>query len=83
LARIALPTLATHYWTRLAISAQFMASAPNTILSGRIDSWAAIVDFVLRHPWQTLFGIGYKTLPYTGYVGAGLIADNTYLLNFA
>ncbi len=79
LARIVLPTLASHYWTRLAISLEFLALTPNTVLSGRLDSWTAIADFILQHPWDTLFGIGYKTLPYTDYVRAGLIADNTYL----
>ena len=32
-----------------------------------------------EHPWQTLFGIGYKTLPYTEYLGRPVIADNMYL----
>jgi hypothetical protein len=31
------------------------------------------------HPWQTLLGIGYKTLPYTTYLGAPVIGDNMYL----
>jgi O-antigen ligase len=79
LVRFAMPTLAAYYWTRLAISLQFLTSAPNRVLSGRIDTWKVLVDFLLQHPWHTLFGIGYKTLPYTGYVGSGLIADNTYL----
>ncbi len=50
LARIALPTLAAHYWTRLAISLQFLASAPNTVLSGRIDTWKVIADFLVAAP---------------------------------
>ncbi len=79
LVRFALPTLASHYWTRLVISLEFLSSAPNTVLSGRVDSWKAIVDFLWQQPWHALFGIGYKTLPYTGYAGLGLIADNTYL----
>ena len=29
--------------------------------------------------WQTLVGIGYKTLPYTDYLGAPVVADNMYL----
>jgi hypothetical protein len=31
------------------------------------------------HPWQLVFGIGYKTLPYTDYLGAPVVADNMYL----
>jgi len=49
------------------------------VLSGRLSTWNTIVDFLLRQPWHALFGIGYKTLPYTSYAGVGLVADNTYL----
>jgi O-antigen ligase len=34
---------------------------------------------MLEHPWQTLIGIGYKTLPYTEHLGRPVIADNMYL----
>ena len=30
------------------------------------------------NPWQLLFGIGYKTLPYTTYLGEPVVADNMY-----
>jgi len=79
LARIALPTLAAHYWTRLTISLQSVLSAPNTVLSGRVETWNMIAGFLWREPWHAMFGIGYKTLPYTNYAGSPLIADNTYL----
>ncbi len=79
LTRIALPALAGHYWTRLAISLQSFMSAPNTVLSGRIDSWNEIMAFLLQQPWHIFFGIGYKTLPYINQNSAPLIADNTYL----
>jgi O-antigen ligase len=73
------PAFFAHYWTRLAASFQYFYSAPDRVLSGRLASWAVITDFLSRHPWQTVFGIGYKTLPYSQYVGAGVVADNTYL----
>jgi len=77
--RIALPTLSSHYWTRLELSFEYLWSSPNGVLSGRLSTWNTIVDFLLRQPWHALFGIGYKTLPYTSYAGVGLVADNTYL----
>jgi O-antigen ligase len=79
LARFAMPALAAFYWTRLAASFQFLSSAPNDVLSGRIGTWGVIGNFLWHQPWHMLFGIGYKTLPYTDYVGSGVIADNTYL----
>jgi len=79
LARIALPTLASHYWLRLAISLETLFSAPNSVLSGRLSTWGLVTGFLVERPWHALFGIGYKTLPYTDYLGSALIADNTYL----
>ena len=35
--------------------------------------------WIAANPWQTLFGIGYKTLPYTQYLGSPVVADNMYL----
>jgi O-antigen ligase len=33
----------------------------------------------MEHPWHAIFGIGYKTLPYSDFIGQTAIADNTYL----
>jgi O-antigen ligase len=33
----------------------------------------------MAHPWHALFGIGYKTLAYSDFIGQTAIADNTYL----
>ncbi|HWE51882.1 MAG TPA: O-antigen ligase family protein [Bryobacteraceae bacterium] len=79
LVHFALPTLASYYWTRLVASLQFLSTSPNDILSGRIDTWSVIGNFLLHQPWHMLAGIGYKTLPYTDYLGSAVIADNTYL----
>ena len=73
------PTLSSHYWLRIQQSFEFVLAAPNAVLSGRISNWSAIADFLALHPWHAIFGIGYKTLPYTDFVGAGVVADNTYL----
>lgn len=73
------PSVFANYWTRLALSFQYASSSPNSILSGRLTSWIFLGDFLLREPWTAIFGIGYKTLPYSTYAGATVIADNTYL----
>jgi hypothetical protein len=73
------PEFAVSYWLRLSGSVEYFWSAPNTVLSGRLANWAALTDFLAREPWHAIAGIGYKTLPYTDYAGAPLIADNTYL----
>ena len=73
------PRFAELYWNRLAGSAQFFFSATDGILSGRLATWQTLLDWISAHPWQTLIGIGYKTLPYTTYLGAPIVADNMYL----
>jgi hypothetical protein len=72
-----LPAFSSLYWERLALL-QYFWSAPNGVLSGRIDHWTTLLDFAARQPWSLLFGIGYKTLPYSEYLGANVIGDNTY-----
>lgn len=76
---VALPALSANYWSRMALSVKYLWSWPNAVLSGRMTHWKALVDFLVQHPWHMLFGIGYKTIPYTDYIGAHLVADNTYL----
>src|SRR5262249_30703293 len=77
--RLALPELSAHYWTRTLSFIQNFRSDPDNLLSGRLTHWHALSDFVVQHPWHIIFGIGYKTLPYTNYLGASVVADNTYL----
>ena len=76
---LALPEVAGAYWTRIGLSFDRLVTAPDSVLSGRLESWSTIAGFIAGHPWQTLFGIGYKTLPYTEYLGRPVIADNMYL----
>jgi O-Antigen ligase len=73
------PTFAEAYWLRLSASAEFLFSSTNGVLSGRVTSWRTLGDWIAANPWTTLFGIGYKTLPYTEYVGTPVVADNMYL----
>lgn len=73
------PAFAYNYWMRLSLSVQYFWSSPEGVLSGRVASWRVLVDFLAAHPWHALFGIGYKTLPYSDFAGQTVIADNTYL----
>ena len=77
--RFALPAFSANYWFRIVGSMQGFWSYPNEVLSGRVAHWKTLADFLAEHPWHMLFGIGYKTIPYTDYAGAGVMADNTWL----
>ena len=48
---------------------QYLFSETEGLLSGRVASWRAVLGFLAQHPWHALFGIGYKTLPYSDYLG--------------
>jgi O-antigen ligase len=77
--RVAMPSFSATYWFRMWLSIERFRSFPNEILSGRVAHWKILTDFLAQHPWHLLFGIGYKTLPYTDYIGTRVVADNTYL----
>ena len=77
--RVAVPAFWANYWFRLTGSAFGIWGHPNEVLSGRLANWKVLMDFVVRHPSHLAFGIGYKTIPYTDYVGARVVADNTWL----
>jgi hypothetical protein len=72
------PEVAWGYWMRLTHS-QFFFTQPESVLSGRLASWQTITAFLAAHPWSALIGIGYKTLPYSDFIGQITIADNMYL----
>jgi O-antigen ligase len=74
-----LPIFARAYWFRIIQSFSYLFETPDAILSGRIHSWTILVHFLTAHPWHAIFGIGYKTLPYSDFIGETAIADNTYL----
>jgi O-antigen ligase len=75
----AVPEVAEGYWSRVTVALESFGEAPDRALSGRLESWARLASFIAEHPWRTVFGIGYKTLPYTEYLGKPVIADNMYL----
>lgn len=77
--QLAAPSLSANYWGRLLGSFTFFDQAPDQVLSGRLGHWQVLYDFLAREPWQAVFGIGYKTLPYSHFIGSTVIADNTYL----
>lgn len=72
------PEAAWNYWLHLAHS-QFLLSQPESVLSGRLATWQTIAAFLAAHPWHAILGIGYKTLPYSDFVGQNIVADNMYL----
>ncbi len=67
------------YVERFWLSGLYLVEAPNLILSRRLESWEFLIGYLREHPWHALFGIGYKTLPYSGFVGRTVVADNMYL----
>jgi O-antigen ligase len=74
-----LPRLVETAWLRLSGSALYFFDYGEAIFSGRIDSWRLLIQFLGTHPWHAIFGIGYKTLPYSDYIGQMVIGDNMYL----
>ena len=74
-----LPSFVAAYKLRVTTSVQYAFSATEGLLSGRVASWRTIIDFLAQHPWHAFFGIGYKTLPYSDYLGHTVITDNMYL----
>jgi O-antigen ligase len=79
LLRAALPEFFNLYFTRMAVSFQFLSESPDRVFSGRLATWETIRNFIWAHPSDLILGIGYKTLPYSHYAGNGIIADNTFL----
>jgi O-antigen ligase len=73
------PSFFDYYLTRLGVAFRFFFESPDRILSGRLAHWSTVAGFLADRPWLAVFGIGYKTLPYTNYVPDGVIADNTWL----
>ncbi|MGA2742581.1 MAG: O-antigen ligase family protein [Bryobacteraceae bacterium] len=77
--RALLPSFAGAYWMRVSTSVQYLFSETEGLLSGRVASWRLVLEFLAQHPWHALFGVGYKTLPYSDYLGRTVITDNMYL----
>lgn len=73
------PDFVTPYLSRLEYSASEFFSNPNEVLSKRLETWTELGNFIGDHPEAALLGIGYKSLPYTGYFGHPVVGDNMYL----
>jgi O-antigen ligase len=75
----AFPEFAGLYWQRLSNTGLGFFLYTEGTLSGRVESWRFLTGFLSENPWHLLFGVGYKTLPYSTYLGRTVIADNMYL----
>jgi O-antigen ligase len=73
------PAIVEGYWTRLEASVWLAAGGNETVLSGRLYTWNFLARFLADHPEHAFFGVGYKTLPYSDFIGQQLVADNGYL----
>jgi O-antigen ligase len=73
------PDYMTAFWLRLRGSFEYALAGDSVFLSGRVDSWKVLGNFVMNHPWHLISGVGYKTLPYSDFVGTRVVADNMYL----
>jgi O-antigen ligase len=74
-----LPHFVQAAWQRLSGSVTYLFDYGEDIFSGRFESWRVLLRFLAAHPWHAVFGIGYKTLPYSDYIGQKVISDNMYL----
>jgi O-antigen ligase len=74
-----LPQLVETAWLRLSQTALYFFDHTEAVFSGRFESWRVLLRFLSAHPWNAVFGIGYKTLPYSDYIGQTVIGDNMYL----
>jgi O-antigen ligase len=74
-----LPAFTELYLNRLSNSATFLFSYTEGVLSGRLSSWNALAGFLRENPFHALLGIGYKTLPYSSFIGQPVVGDNMYL----
>ncbi len=73
------PAYAELYWIRLSASVNLALESNARVFSGRIESWRMLLEFLIDHPWHALLGVGYKTLPYSSFIGHPVVADNMYL----
>jgi O-antigen ligase len=73
------PAIVEFYWLRLRTSVELLWSGNEAALSGRLDTWKVLLEFLLDHPWHAILGVGYKTLPYSDFIGRPAVADNAYL----
>jgi O-antigen ligase len=73
------PTLGEAYLMRLWSTVTELAGEPDHWMSGRVENWSLLLQFLADHPSKLVFGIGYATLPHTELLGRPVIGDNMYL----
>ena len=73
------PVFAQFAWLRITAAFAYFSESPNAVLSGRIDAWQTLANYLMAYPWHAILGVGYKTLPYSEFIGAKAVGDNTYL----
>jgi O-antigen ligase len=73
------PEYTQMFWTRLWVSAGATFTSNEAVLSGRLETWRVLGQFLAEHPWHAIAGVGYKTLPYSDFIGQKVVADNMYL----
>jgi O-antigen ligase len=76
---VAFPEFAAIYWQRLGRSGIYFFTYTEGILTGRLESWRTLFRFLSENPWHLAFGVGYKTLPYSNFVGRIVVPDNMYI----
>src|SRR5258708_24539309 len=59
------PEFAAMYWLRLSYSAEYLTSATESVLSGRVASWQSLLAWIEALPVPALLGIGDTTPSYT------------------
>lgn len=52
---------------------------PDLASSGRYDTWKMVLSILESHPQYLLFGVGYKTLPFTRLFHEAIVTDNGFL----
>jgi O-antigen ligase len=74
-----LPSFLPAYFDRLWLSGEYLLSSPGVVLASRVENWRFLLAGIADHPWSTIFGVGYKTLPYSAFLGHTVVSDNMYL----
>jgi O-antigen ligase len=73
------PSFFSSYLSRASASVEYFFESPNAVLSGRLETWIRLGQYLAANPQHLFFGTGYKTLAYSTFTGSPLIVDNTYL----
>jgi hypothetical protein len=57
------PTFAETYWMRLSATGQYLFTATEGLLSGRVASWRTLASWIEANPWQALLGSATRPCP--------------------